>query len=109
MKNAGNKNHKKMKSKDERGMITKENIAKHELIGLGVRVKNSANRDLMGIKGIVVFETKSILQISNGAKTFAVPKAACAFEFELPHGGRASVEGKLIAYRPEDRPKKSKK
>ena len=61
-----------------------------------------------GIHGFVVDETKNTLVIraSEGGKT--VPKKGCVFQFTLPDGRKAALDGAKIAYRPYDRPKKMK-
>ena len=89
-------------------MITPENLPVHELIGLRVRVAKSLSLPFAGIHGFVVDETKNTLVIraSEGGKT--VPKKGCVFQFTLPDGRKAALDGAKIAYRPYDRPKKMK-
>jgi ribonuclease P protein subunit POP4 len=87
-------------------MITAQNLALHELIGLRARVAQSRSLPHKGLCGLVVDETKNtiVLRTANGDK--AVPKKGCAFVFTLPGGKRARLEGDAIAHRPHDRPKK---
>ena len=47
-------------------MITPQNIARHELVGLEVEVTHGLHGDLEGIKGKVVDETKNTLTIDDG-------------------------------------------
>ncbi len=87
-------------------MITKGNILAHELIGLAVEVVRSTDRKMAGMKGEVVDETKNTLVVEIGGKEKTLPKSACVFRFTLPDGGKADVDGKLIALAPEERPKR---
>ncbi|NYZ74783.1 ribonuclease P protein subunit [Candidatus Micrarchaeota archaeon] len=74
-----------------------------ELVGLRVKVAASSCKDLLGIEGRVIDETRNtfLVRTSTGAKR--VPKAAC--EFTFPEAG-FSAKGKELACRPEDRTKK---
>lgn len=89
--------------------LTRENLAIHELIGLQVRVAESLSLPHRGLSGVVVDETKNTLVVCTkaGAEK-AVPKKGCTFEFCLPGGEKAMLDGGKIAYRPFDRPKKVK-
>jgi len=51
-------------------MITLENITKHELIGLKTIISDSTNKQIIGLNGTVVDETKSmfIINTKNGFK-----------------------------------------
>jgi len=90
-------------------MRTAENLRIHELIGLRARVAKSLSLPYEGISGVVVDETKNtlVLSDSSGAER-RVPKKGCVFEFSLPDGSTARLEGESIAYRPHDRPKKAR-
>ena len=46
-------------------MITPENIAVHELIGLETEIVNSSNKEILGLKGIIVDETKFMFVIKT--------------------------------------------
>lgn len=87
-------------------MIDKNNIMIHELIGLEVEVAKSTCRNLIGKRGRVVDETKNTIQIESNGITKTLSKRASTFRFYLPNGGSAEVEGKLIEYSPEDRPRR---
>ncbi len=88
-------------------MITPQNLRIHELIGLYVRVAKSLSRPYEGIEGKVVDETKNTLVLScRGGAEKRIPKKGCAFEFHLPSGEKATLDGDAIAFRPYDRPKK---
>lgn len=79
--------------------ITPENLPKHELIGLNVEVTESTDDSLEGLSGEVMDETKSMLRIGDKL----VEKKSCTFLFQIPSGEKVSVDGELIAKRPEER------
>lgn len=87
-------------------MITPNNIVKHELIGLVVKVEDSKNPSCRGLWGKVINETRNtlVLETSRGEKTLI--KDESVFIIELPEGERVRVDGKLLVGRPEDRVKK---
>jgi len=89
--------------------ITPENIVRHELIGLQVRVKTSTNFSAIGGNGRVVDETREMLTVDTefGEKHFT--KKECSFEFTLPSGEKVIVDGHVLVGRPEDRIKKKQK
>jgi len=87
-------------------MVDKNNILIHEFIGLEVEIKKSTCRNLIGKKGRVVNETKNTIEIEGKDETKIIPKRSSTFRFHLPGGESADVEGRLIEYNPEDRPKR---
>ena len=87
-------------------MITPKNLIRHELIGLEVKIKNSTDPTLKGIKGKVVDETYNMLVIETSKKEIKAPKKNCVFVFTLPSKLKVQVDGKLLVGRPEDRIKK---
>ena len=86
-------------------IITPENLAVHELIGLRVRVAESLSLPHRNLSGTVVDETKSTLVIRNGWGKGG-PEKGLHLPFALPGGEKARLEGARIAFRPFDRPKK---
>ena len=87
-------------------MITPENILRHELVGLYVKVVHSANPSQLGLSGRVVDETRNMLSIETPDGVRNLPKQGCTFSFLLPSGERVRVEGRLLLARPEDRVRK---
>jgi len=89
--------------------ITAENFLQHELIGLRAEVEESSNRDLQGLRGAVVDETRNMLVLEDEREK-KVAKAGNVFVFDL--GGeervrvRVRVSGDLLVSRPEDRIKR---
>jgi ribonuclease P protein subunit POP4 len=87
-------------------MINERNLVRHELIGLEVEVKNSANKSQIGIKGRVVDETYKMLVIETKKGEKMIEKKSSVFIFKLPNGKKVEVEGWVLVGRPEDRIKK---
>ena len=87
-------------------MIDEKNLVRHELIGLEVEIKESTNRNQVGIKGRVVDETYNMLVIETEKGEKMVEKKSCVFVFRLPKGKKVEVEGWVLVGRPEDRIKK---
>ncbi len=74
---------------------------KDELIGKKIKIIESNNKSLVGMKGIVVNESKNILSVEVDGEVKKIVKDLCVFDIE----GR-KVSGKEIAKRPEERLKK---
>lgn len=87
-------------------MITPQNVFRHELIGLTVEIIDSNHEGFVGIKGIVIDETRNMLTIDTGNIEKRVPKDNAIFLFTLPDKKQVSINGKVIVARPEDRIKK---
>lgn len=79
---------------------TPENLPKHELIGLEVKVDEHSDETVEGLEGTVVDETKNMLVV-DGKK---IQKEEGVFTFKLGDS-EVRINGKLIAKRPEDRVK----
>lgn len=86
--------------------ITPQNVVRHELIGLAVRVVGSPDPTQKGISGRVVDETYNTLVIESSGKEKSLVKSDCVFVFMLPTRERVQVDGSVIVGRPEDRIKK---
>ena len=83
---------------------TPETVVAHELVGLRVRVVEATNADLVGVEGRVVEETTNTLRIEgDDARVRTAPKAGATFEFVLPGGEHAVVEGRRLVARPARR------
>ena len=86
--------------------ITKQNVLKHELIGLEARVVNSSDKNLIGTYGTIIDETKDMLVIDQVGKPKIVQKKNSVFKLTLPSGEDIDVDGAKLVARPEDRIKK---
>jgi len=85
-------------------MITPQNVARHELVGLTTRIVDSADPSLVGIEGRVVEETTHTLVVDAEDDEKTVPKKHTGFEFELPEAeATVRVEGGAIDARPAER------
>ncbi|MEM3527039.1 MAG: ribonuclease P protein component 1 [Candidatus Bathyarchaeia archaeon] len=81
------------------------NLVRHELIGLDAKILKSTNRQIVGLKGKIVDETKNTLTFRSGGRTLKIPKNIAQIRFYLPGGETVDVDGKVIQARPEDRVK----
>lgn len=83
-------------------MITSENIAAHEFIGLQTEIIDSSNEELIGLKGKIVDETKSMFSIetTNGVKK--IPKAHNKWKFFIQNHD-VILFGESLCKRPSDR------
>ncbi len=86
-------------------MISAKNLIRHELIGLKVEIKNSSNKFHIGIKGLVVNETKNLLIIETKTGIKKIQKKGTDFIFTIPNGKKVKVNGTIIAKRHEERVK----
>jgi ribonuclease P protein subunit POP4 len=83
-------------------MITKENIASHELIGLQAQIVESSNKQIIGLAGKVVDETKFMftLKTLKGNKKF--PKETARWKFSF-NNDETEIEGARLTKRPYER------
>jgi len=86
--------------------ITPQNIIRHELVGLPTHIVESKDPGHVCRKGIILSESKEMIQIDTDTGTIIVPKGICVFDMTLPDSSIIRVEGKLLRGRPEDRMKK---
>ncbi len=88
-------------------MITPENIVRHELIGLRVRISESPDSEMLGVDGRVVNETRNTITVETDGKEKDIAKEHTTFSFKLPQSEMwVKVRGSLLVARPEDRIKK---
>jgi len=85
--------------------ITPENVLKHEIIGLDTRVSGGTNKQLVGLKGKIIDETRNTITIFDGKYKRIVPKDVAILRIRLPDGIWVEVNGKKLVGRPEDRVK----
>lgn len=78
---------------------------KYEFIGAKIKVVDSKNKTLIGLKGKIENETKNMFTLDNGKKLIKSESI-----FSIPIGGKVfKIDGKLLVGRPEDRAKKNLK
>jgi RNase P/RNase MRP subunit p29 len=85
--------------------MDEKNLARDELIGLHVKIKDCKDPSLIKKSGLIIFETKNTLHIEIKNKKKIIAKKTTKFEFEYG-GNKITLDGSKIAYRPEDRIKK---
>ena len=83
-------------------MITTENIASHEFIGLSTQITNSSNLQLVGLNGRIIEETKSMFRINTVKGSKFIPKNNNSWKFTI-QDKQVTVEGSKISKRPFDR------
>lgn len=86
--------------------VTKQNVLRHELIGLDARVANSSDPQLVGVCGKIVDETRNTLVIEHDGRAKQVLKKVSIFRITLPSGEEVEVDGAKLVAPPEERVKK---
>ena len=84
-------------------LITAQNILRHELIGLDVRVASAMNPNLLTIRGKVIDETRNMLTIADNGRERLIPKNVVTFRFALQDETVVDVDGTRLVARPENR------
>ena len=84
-------------------LITAQNILRHELIGLDVKVASAKNPNLRNVKGKIIDETRNMLTIVDNRRERLIPKNVAIFRFELQDGTVVDVDGTRLVARPENR------
>ena len=84
-------------------MIVPRNVIRHELIGLDVLVVHSSNPSHIGVKGMIVDETRNMLVIHSGSATRRIQKNKSVFRLTLPEGTLVDVQGSVLVMAPEKR------
>ncbi len=84
-----------------------KDLPQEELIGLIMEVEESSNRDMEGLFGRTVDETRNTFVIeTEQEEEKRIPKAGNMFIFVLEDGTRARIRGDKLLARPEDRIKR---
>ena len=83
-------------------MITAETILRHEFIGLKTEIINSTNRQVIGLNGTIINETKSMFTINTQKGIKKIPKLTNEWKFSI-QGEESTVNGSKIAKRPFER------
>ena len=80
-------------------------LAKDELVGLKVKVKECNDPYWNNKSGTIIDETKNTFIIESNNKQKTIAKNTAKFEFHIG-GEKITIDGLKIMYRPEDRIKK---
>ena len=83
-------------------MITAENIASHELIGLRTEIVESSNPQIIGLNGTIIDETKSMITINTVNGTKMISKSNNSWKFLIDNKDIV-LNGAKITKRPFDR------
>ncbi|MEX2193452.1 MAG: ribonuclease P protein subunit [Nitrosarchaeum sp.] len=83
-------------------MITADNIASHELIGLRTEIIESSNPQIIGLNGTIIDETKSMITINTINGTKMISKSNNSWKF-IVENKDIVLNGSKIAKRPFDR------
>ena len=79
-----------------------KDVIKYEFIGEKLKVVDSKNKNLIGVKGKVIDETKNMFVLDNEKKLIKDQSI-----FDIYSGKKIyRIDGKLLVGRPEDRIKK---
>lgn len=85
--------------------IQPADILRSEIIGLEAEVIDAENKSLIGLRGLVVDETKNMLSIEKDGVVKKVVKSQVTLKI-LFEGQTFQIDGKVLVGRPEDRLKK---
>ena len=85
--------------------MNEKNLGKDEFIGLHVKILDCKDPNWKGQNGLIVDETKNTFLIKTNHGNKKIAKKTAIFEFEYDDE-KIIIDGKKIAYRPEDRIKK---
>jgi ribonuclease P protein subunit POP4 len=80
-----------------------ENLLRHELIGLQLKIVQAKNRYILGMGGTVIDESKNMLTLSTGKRNISIPKTVAIFRIKLANGCLVDVDGARLVGRPEGR------
>ncbi len=83
-------------------MITEQNILLHELVGLEAKVIESTNKDVVGIHGTILDETKSMLILDTKKGIKKIQKDHSEWKLSSDFND-IIVQGSKIMKRPHDR------
>jgi len=83
--------------------LTPESLARHELIGLEVRVEDSSNTGQIGLSGQVIDETRNTLLLETNGRVLRLAKKDTSLVFTLPQGQRVRIYGQVLISQPENR------
>ena len=94
--------------------LVPQNIIHHELIGLDIRVVDSTNSSLNGIRGMIIDETKNMFKVETDDREKMIPKSGSSFIFTISSSHQTKdgkrylpsnikVDGRLLLLQPENR------
>ncbi|MDG6222035.1 MAG: ribonuclease P protein subunit [Candidatus Bathyarchaeota archaeon] len=81
-------------------------VVQDEFIGLEACVAKCLNPSVVGLKGLVIDETRNTFTLSCNRERKVVIKDTAVFDFILSNGTGVQIDGNLMVGRSEDRLKK---
>jgi ribonuclease P protein subunit POP4 len=87
--------------------ISKNNIHKHEIIGLYAKVISSSDSSLKDLSGKIVNETKKTIEFEVDGKQKVLPKKGTVLLLKVKDQ-EIKLNLSQLTFRPEDRIKKAK-
>ena len=82
-----------------------KDILKSEFIGKNIKIIESQNKTLIGVKGEIVDETKNSFVVKTASGNKMLLKSQITFIVFLD-GKEIKIDGKKLCFRPEERVKK---
>ena len=77
-------------------------IERHELIGLTCKVIDSRNKDLIGLQGKIINETRNTIKIEHKNKIKTILKSEVTLEFIIKNKS-IQIKGEKLLKRSEER------
>jgi len=84
-------------------MISCQNVARHELIGLDVLVSGAQNPFHRGVNGNIIDETRNLVVIQTDKGIKKIPKFGSVFHICLPDQTLVEIHGSALILAPEKR------
>lgn len=88
--------------------VSKQNIHKHELMGLTTRIVDMTDKRWIETTGRIVDETKNTFKIEISSEEKIIQKKGTVLAVKIG-GKEVKIDASMLRYRPEDRIKKARK
>lgn len=88
--------------------VRRENIHKHEFIGLNAKIMDSHDKTIIGIEGRIIDETKNTIKIKTMKNEKTIPKEGTILSVRIGDED-VGIDVSDLRFRPEDRIKKARK
>ena len=84
-------------------MMSPENVLAHEIIGLDAKIVESTDPTIIGVHGLIVFETRNTILIRTNSSIKQIAKKIAKKIEVKTHSGACFISGSSMIARPEDR------
>jgi ribonuclease P protein subunit POP4 len=88
--------------------LRKENIHKHELIGLYAKIQDSYDKGIIGIEGRIIDETKNTFKTEIRGYEKTIQKDGTLLSVRIANED-VGIDASKLRFRPEDRIKKARR